>query len=102
MTHDDVTHFAEIINQFMRLGGQDRRVGNLQHGPISMRVPECQFPGVLHAFQTDGFIRQAQNSIRNLLAITMDMSLVNHGQLFVREVKVIFSYFHFVTGDVIL
>ena len=94
--------------RYARVGGQDRRVGNLNHGnTIGLRVPECQFGGVLRVLNRGGYHRQAVNRIRNLLAVVVEMSRVPEDARFrhdprFREVKVHFIFFCYKLIDLYL
>ena len=93
LTHDDIVNLFQDIAPYLRYGNQNQNVGNLEMGPIGMFIPEVYFPRIANILRNGGYIRHAQNRIRNILSLTLQKSLVPHGRLRVYEFQVIHNLF---------
>ena len=76
MTQDDLIHLTEnIFHQFLRAGDNvNEEMGQNPELPIGMFIPQDQLPAVNEWLDRDGFKIEAPNEVRNLLAITANIS----------------------------
>ena len=88
LNHEEVNDFFNQITPYFQYGERYGEIGNLANGPIGMRVPEASFPRIIQIIREGDFSRRAQNAIRNMLSLTIDMAMVPHGRLYVCEVQV--------------
>ena len=88
LTHDDLMELFLALSPFFRYGIAGGADPELDVGPLGMRVREQDFINVQALLHNGGLLRHAQNAIRSILSLTLDMAMSPHGQFQVCEVQV--------------